>query len=626
MRNCEVGEYNNMLLVGLISILPMVPSLIRNPCYQGRPTRATISRGTAVSRRAIIVPRPFQILAPRGMILSAGDQSVAWRSPDGHVYVKASSLEVLGLKLDSSEVLDGKARLRLDGDTIMEFTPAVAPGRPWDKMVSLSDIATATKSKLLLDPKGPLVRVQTTISGVFLEKGGIRFNSRLPVRPILIKDKQNGKVIIDIPGANISETTVPTEFDTDTLTKVRAGQYQPNIARLVIETKSPDMFRLVPSGEGATEWMVTTNVKEPLPIAVSMPISTLPMGNVTLRSTTFPRTVAPFVSTIRDLHVNATQQGFDFSIDFAKFPWFKTLLVDNVFILDLATENPSAEIMSIMQNMDHTLVSSVNWESNVGWGIRLTIQLSQSAHYQVRVDPAGRLLISIKELTGDLTAYPLIGKTIIVDPGHGGPGSTGTRGVDGRLEKNNTLPIALGTAAHLDSLGANVILTRDYDIDPGLKERPAIANRVDADIFVSIHCNDGSRNKAANGSLIFYHMDSLDCKALARKISDRLAADFQSIRAAGIRSDKLIYVNDGFAVLRLSQMAGVLVEAGFMSNVSDAAALASPANQQSIGIAIARGISDFLLEDPNRDTRYSKRKQPVVPATSPTVPPAENDP
>lgn len=615
-----------MSLVGFIAILPVVTPLIRNPCYQGRLPRATISRGGTPSHRRVIVPRPFQILAPRGMILSTGDQSVAWRSPDGHVYVNASSLEVLGLKLDSAEVSDGRTRLRLEGDTVIELNPAVAPGRPWDKMVNLSDIANATKSKLLLDSKVPLVRFQTTISGIFPEKGGMRFNSRLPVRPILIKDKQNGKVIIDIPGANISETTVPTDFDTDTLTNVRAGQYQPNIARLVIETKNPDMFRLVPSVQGATEWMVTTSAKETLPVAISVPISTLPTGNVNVRSTAFPRTVAPFVSTVRDLQVNATQQGFDLLIDFVKFPWFKTLLVNNTFILDLATENPSSDIISILQNIDHTLVSSVNWETSVGWGSRLTIQLSQSAHYQVRVDPAGRLLISIKELAGDLTAYPLIGKTIIVDPGHGGPGSTGTRGVDGRLEKNNTLPIALATTSQLDSLGANVILTRDYDIDPGLKERPAIANRLDADIFVSIHCNDGSRNRAANGSLIFYHMDSLDCKALAQKISDRFAAEILSIRAAGIRSDKSIYVNDGFAVLRLSQMAGVLVEAGFMSHVGDAAALASPANQQSIGMAIARGISDFLLQDSTRDYRYSKRKQPVVPATSPNVLPTESDP
>jgi N-acetylmuramoyl-L-alanine amidase len=103
-------------------------------------------------------------------------------------------------------------------------------------------------------------------------------------------------------------------------------------------------------------------------------------------------------------------------------------------------------------------------------------------------------------------------------------------------------------------------------------------------------------------------MDSPLCLDLASRISDRLGTEVSTIKKLGVRSDKTIYKNDGFAVLRLSSNVGVLVEAGFMSNASDAAALANPATQQSIGTAVANGILDFLLANSGRDTRYVKGK------------------
>jgi len=113
---------------------------------------------------------------------------------------------------------------------------------------------------------------------------------------------------------------------------------------------------------------------------------------------------------------------------------------------------------------------------------------------------------------------------------------------------------------------------------------------------------------------------------LASKISDRLGAEVGAIKKLGIRSDKTVYKNDGFAVLRLSSSAGVLVEAGFMSNASDAAALATPATQQAIGVAVANGIHDFLVANQDRDTRYVKGKsnKVVSPEPSDVTAPSDN--
>ena len=121
-------------------------------------------------------------------------------------------------------------------------------------------------------------------------------------------------------------------------------------------------------------------------------------------------------------------------------------------------------------------------------------------------------------------------------------------------------------------------------------------------------------------------MDSPLCLDLATRISDRLGTEVSTIKKLGVRSDKTIYKNDGFAVLRLSSSVGVLVEAGFMSNASDAAALANPSTQQAIGTAVANGILDFLLTNSGRETRYVKGKvnQETTPEPGDSIPPVDN--
>jgi hypothetical protein len=63
-----------------------------------------------------------------------------------------------------------------------------------------------------------------------------------------------------------------------------------------------------------------------------------------------------------------------------------------------------------------------------------------------------------------------------------------------------------------------------------------------------------------------------------------------------------------------------------MSNASDAAALASPSTQQSIGTAVANGILDFLVANPGRDTRYvkGKNKKENGPEPGEVLPPTDN--
>ena len=87
-------------------------------------------------------------------------------------------------------------------------------------------------------------------------------------------------------------------------------------------------------------------------------------------------------------------------------------------------------------------------------------------------------------------------RRIVIDPGHGGrdPGAVGPSGIK---EKDVTLSISRILARKLkEELGCDVILTRNADIFLPLEERTAIANRVGADLFISVHVNAAPNREA----------------------------------------------------------------------------------------------------------------------------------
>ena len=100
---------------------------------------------------------------------------------------------------------------------------------------------------------------------------------------------------------------------------------------------------------------------------------------------------------------------------------------------------------------------------------------------------------------------PAIGKVrrIVVDPGHGGH-DPGAIGHGGTKEKDVVLQIGLKLAKILrDELGLDVVMTRSTDVFIELQERTAIANKVGADLFVSIHAN-AALNRNMSGIETYY--------------------------------------------------------------------------------------------------------------------------
>ena len=191
------------------------------------------------------------------------------------------------------------------------------------------------------------------------------------------------------------------------------------------------------------------------------------------------------------------------------------------------------------------------------------------------------------------TSGSLRGKIVMVDPGHGGSDS-GAVGSGGAYEKNITLAIGKRLYDTLRSNGATVYLTREDDTLPSVGARPQMAISVNADYFISVHCDSSGPANSHSGTTIYYHMHNPVCQRLAADISRRVG-DVSGIPVLGTRSDTVRF-QTGFGVLRGSPMPAVLVETGYINSIKDLSRLADPDVQQRIAEGITAGLIDFVAE------------------------------
>ncbi|NPV90037.1 MAG: N-acetylmuramoyl-L-alanine amidase [Firmicutes bacterium] len=189
----------------------------------------------------------------------------------------------------------------------------------------------------------------------------------------------------------------------------------------------------------------------------------------------------------------------------------------------------------------------------------------------------------------------LAGKLIVIDPGHGGVDS-GAVGRTGLKEKEVNLDIAQRLGKLLREQGARVVLTRETDVFIPLYDRPALANRLHADLFLSVHADSTSKSDI-NGTSTYYYRSPEPSRQGIFDRSITLAKDVQKSLISGLSiTDRGVKKSPGigFAVLRESLMPSILVETAFLSNSSDEAKLKSPDFRQSTAVFIARGLTDYF--------------------------------
>ncbi|STO30719.1 N-acetylmuramoyl-L-alanine amidase AmiB precursor [Fusobacterium necrogenes] len=253
--------------------------------------------------------------------------------------------------------------------------------------------------------------------------------------------------------------------------------------------------------------------------------------------------------------------------------------------------------------------SVVNYGNAVGFFIKLNKNISYSTAFK-----GNDFVFTFNDKSGK-KQY-----TIAIDAGHGGkdPGAIGFKKY---YEKN----IALAVAKYLrDELKKdfNVVMTRDKDIFVTLGERPRIANRAKADMFVSIHANSALKN-TLSGTEVFYFSKKSSPYAeriaafensvgdkygektnnivqimgeLAYKKNQEISIGFARKTSAALA--RVIGIKDrgihgaNFAVLRGFNGPGVLIELGFINNKGDLNKLINTTNQKKMAQEIAKMIRE----------------------------------
>lgn len=180
------------------------------------------------------------------------------------------------------------------------------------------------------------------------------------------------------------------------------------------------------------------------------------------------------------------------------------------------------------------------------------------------------------------------GKTIVIDPGHGGRDS-GARGLYNNLEKEWTLITAMACANYLKSAGANVIMTRTTDTYPTLQDRATLSNQSNAVLFCSIHYNKGgdiineeTGEMSGNGVEVFKGEGS-EANTVAKNVLNSILSGF-NLKNRGVKDGTHLYV------IANTEAPAILVEGGFMSSTKDVRILNSEAALKKMGVQIAKGI------------------------------------
>jgi N-acetylmuramoyl-L-alanine amidase len=210
---------------------------------------------------------------------------------------------------------------------------------------------------------------------------------------------------------------------------------------------------------------------------------------------------------------------------------------------------------------------------------RVEVDLSDHLLYRVELsDDHRRLVIHFRTSV-------LLKKVLVLDAGHGGV-DPGTCGGQGTREKDFTLDMVFRLKELLEDAGAYVILTRNDDSYIGLFERPLLANFLKADLFISIHCNSYTHDRNIRGVEIYYWPHACEPKNAGKALADQV----MTYLIQGTRlNNRGVRINN-YAVLVETQMPGILVELGYLSNYAEETLLNQSEFKENASRCIFQGI------------------------------------
>jgi N-acetylmuramoyl-L-alanine amidase len=422
------------------------------------------------------------------------------------------------------------------------------------------------------------------------------------------------RIYFDLHGTRLAQELVGKSFavtDDGFLKKIRAAQFSDDMTRVVLDVNDvteysafllPNPYRLIIDIHGGSK-------AEPGAPAVSVP-----MQRAATAAPTVPNTTAVKAGSSFDVAALSAQPG----------------RVE-------ATSQPTSQPISAVVPRAASREEAVGSSKPAGTGVAATPATNSTSSLSTRKGRKGKIAVdadagparaAVPTADGETSLVRALGLKIgriVIDAGHGGH-DTGTIGVDGILEKDVVLDVALrvGQLLH-DRLGSEIIYTRSDDTFIPLETRTAIANKAQADLFLSIHANS-SPDASARGVETYYlnftsSPDALETAARENAVSDQsihqlsdlvkkialkdkidesreFASDVEASLYGGLQKGNAGLKDRGvkkapFVVLIGANMPSILAEISFVTNEKDARQLQEPEYRERVAESLYKGVAKY---------------------------------
>jgi N-acetylmuramoyl-L-alanine amidase len=422
------------------------------------------------------------------------------------------------------------------------------------------------------------------------------------------------RIYFDLHGTRLSQELVGKSFsvtDDGFLKKIRAAQFSNDMTRVVLDVNDvteysafllPNPYRLIIDIHGG-------NKAEP-----GAPVVSVPTQRAAVATPTVPNTTAVKAGNSFDVAALSAQPG----------------RVE-------ATSQPTSQPISAVVSKAGSREEGVGSSKPGGSDIAVASAVNSNSSLSTRKGRKGKAALDANAVPARAAVPTADGETslvralglkigrIVIDAGHGGHDS-GTLGAEGIEEKDVVLDVALrlGKLLH-DRLGSEIIYTRSDDTFIPLETRTAIANKAQADLFLSIHANS-SPDVSARGVETYYlnftsSPDALETAARENAVSDQsihqlsdlvkkialkdkieesreFAGDVQQGLYGGLQKGNAGLKDRGvkkapFVVLIGANMPSILAEISFVTNEKDAKQLQEPEYRERVAESLYKGVAKY---------------------------------
>ncbi|WP_424952064.1 N-acetylmuramoyl-L-alanine amidase family protein [Deinococcus sp.] len=328
----------------------------------------------------------------------------------------------------------------------------------------------------------------------------------------------------------------------------------------------------------------------PAPDAPELPLMDVTRGTATL----LPAGITPPSAQLDTPEVLDTGSHLALRLPLgAKVPYLISQTATGLRLSLYDTQGDPASLNAVP--LSDPLLSGLTW-SRIGTGpltADIVLNTRQQWGYDAVYDGAALVLQMRRPPSAPADpALPLAGRTIVVDPGHGGS-ETGGAGPLRVNEKDIVLDIALQVTARLKAAGANVVMTRQTDVQVPLYTRDALAETVDADLLLSIHANalpDGTDPRSRRGAGVYF--TNPQAGPLAQGILNAILGH-PVLAAQNQPGNDGLHPDADLALTRPSTQISLLVETAYLTDPGNLHSLMSVEGRAAYAEAIARGVLEF---------------------------------